>query len=351
MDCYVVDENFDKIDIVENIRSLIWTIRYSAYGDFELRISPNNAALQSIKEERYLIISDDDTLMFIEQIEIVRERDDHVILVTGRSFTSILFRRIVTTDYNNPPNSLSLLQAHINAAFITPPNDANKKVPNLTQGWSPTGLPNREAYEYTFKGKNTYEVTKSICDDLNLGFRITTDGAKQHRFQVYQGSDHTITSLQPVVFSNEMGNLVSSRYLSSTKSYYNYAYIDPKPQDSVSTIQQSSIESPHAAGIRRREIYIDGSSLVQAGWTGTQLIQRSWTLGDQTLRYSPRTFIFEAEPETKIGPQFGIDYLLGDTITFNSDIKGLYATYRVIEFVRSYTSAGTTMYPTFAAVT
>ena len=101
MDIYVLNSNFEKIGVIDNYQSIIWTTRYFTPGDFEVYI-PASKDLLNLLQVDYMLVRDKDivgdecrNVMLIRNIEIQSDAE------TGDSF-------IITFLHSSPTMSLSL---------------------------------------------------------------------------------------------------------------------------------------------------------------------------------------------------------------------------------------------------
>ena len=91
MELIVLDTSLKMLSVLDTFESLIWTERYSAYGDFEVYTSINDSILEILKDDYYLWLKESDQTMIVEdrKIESDAENGNHF-TVTGRSLESIL---------------------------------------------------------------------------------------------------------------------------------------------------------------------------------------------------------------------------------------------------------------------
>ena len=96
MELIVLDTSLKMLSVLDTFESLIWTERFSAYGDFEVYTSINDSVLEILKDDYYLWLKESDQTMIVEdrKIESDAENGNHF-TVTGRSLESILERRII----------------------------------------------------------------------------------------------------------------------------------------------------------------------------------------------------------------------------------------------------------------
>jgi len=69
MEPVVLDSNLYPFSIVDVFESLIWTERYSTYGDFEIYTSVSSEYLNALQEDYFLSIKESNRIMIIEDIQ------------------------------------------------------------------------------------------------------------------------------------------------------------------------------------------------------------------------------------------------------------------------------------------
>ena len=60
MELIVLDTFLKMLSVLDTFESLIWTERYSAYGDFEVYTSINDSVLEILKDDYYLWLKESD---------------------------------------------------------------------------------------------------------------------------------------------------------------------------------------------------------------------------------------------------------------------------------------------------
>ena len=99
MDLYVLNTNFERVEIIDSYESLIWTDRFREEGDFELYCFPAKRFIDNCQIDYYLENSESEHLMIIEGRKITTDVDDgDRFVVTGKSLESILNRRVIWKD-------------------------------------------------------------------------------------------------------------------------------------------------------------------------------------------------------------------------------------------------------------
>lgn len=94
MELMTLDSSFQPNNLVENYESLIWTERYSSYGDFEVTSGDVRTMLNLLPRESYVGLRESTVPMIVENHKITKgPRQAPMISVTGRSFETVLERR------------------------------------------------------------------------------------------------------------------------------------------------------------------------------------------------------------------------------------------------------------------
>ena len=131
MELIVLDTSLKMLSVLDTFESLIWTERYSAYGDFEVYTSINDSVLEILKDDYYLWLKESDQTMIVEdrKIESDAENGNHF-TVTGRSLESILERRIIWKQTILSGNFQNGIKKLLDENIINP-SDASRKVEGL----------------------------------------------------------------------------------------------------------------------------------------------------------------------------------------------------------------------------
>ena len=99
MDILVLDYNLNALQILDSYESLIWTDRYSKFGDFEIYAKASDVLLDILKEDYYLWTESSDHIMIIEEMKLQYTAENgNYMTFTGRSLESILDRRIIASQ-------------------------------------------------------------------------------------------------------------------------------------------------------------------------------------------------------------------------------------------------------------
>lgn len=206
----IMDRDFNRLGLIDQYISFIWTARYYTCGDFVLTVDVNEQIKEWFKKDYYIVRDDDDHVGVIEKVEIeVREDSQEIVTVSGRFLSSLLGRRIIADQ-----TQLNTIVSHgiytlIQNNAIMPLLSA-RQIPGLKIG----NATFTERLQVQYTGQNLLETIEEICETYGLGFKTTLSKKNEMIFQLYKGEDRSYaqTSNPYVVFSDHAGNLISSKY-------------------------------------------------------------------------------------------------------------------------------------------
>lgn len=210
----IMNTNFEKLGVIDNYISFIWSTRYYKCGDFELCLPINNKTLSLIAKDYYVMREDSEEIGIVENIKftkVERLKDaEEQMIVSGRFLSSILDRRIIAqqTQFDNKTIPF-IIESLINDAIISPAM-SERKISNFLFV-DDSGYTGKLSVQYT--GKNLLETIENLCETYGLGFKILLENGK-FVFHLYSGIDRSYgQKTNPfVVFSSDYDNLQSSDY-------------------------------------------------------------------------------------------------------------------------------------------
>lgn len=364
MELFILDSNLESFVVLDSYNSLIWTDRYSEYGDFEIYTAMEEELLSYVKQEFYVSRPDSEHAMIIEKIEIDTDAEDGpVITITGRSLESILDRRIVWDKTSLSGSFQDGIEKLLNENIISPSNES-RKISNFKMVKSTDPLITDLTIEAQYKGDNLYEVISKLCSERSIGFKVVLSNENEFIFSLYAGTDRSYDQTENpyVVFSPNYDNLTSSNYIESKSSMKNVTLVSA--EDSDNRPEEEGAEAPiiettvgNVSGISRREIFTDYGSIsrtVQDGDSEKTLSDSEINAmlrqkGKETLSENSEILSFEGEAETSTMFKYGEDFMIGDVVQVE-DSYGHESKARVVELVLSDATDGFSIYPTFSAI-
>lgn len=217
---------FRKIREIDTYESIIWTIRYNAFGDFELYLPVDSSILHEVKLGMYIWAKDVERVMIVDEINIITDLEQgNRLLIKGKSLESILLYRVIQKPITiKDGRSLqAAIRTLINNALIsTSGTHEDRTVPNFVfANSSDPAVTSLTMEERQFDGENLYDVICELCEGPQIGFKIvmteTAIDKYQFTFSLYKGKDRSYGqgSLPYVVFSPSYDNIGNSNYLES----------------------------------------------------------------------------------------------------------------------------------------
>ena len=230
MDLYVLNSSYEKIAVIDNYQSIIWTLRYFTPGDFELYTPATPELLQMLQVD-YMLVRDKDCIddeyhnvMMIRNIEIQSDAETgDSLIITGQCLKSIVARRVVANQTNLNGTVTDCIRQLITENIISP-NDSDRAIDNFTLGTDLVEDPPSMKMQIT--GDNLATSVAEIGATYGYGWDVYIK-AGNLVFFVYEGADRSFNqSTNPhVVFSTEYDNLLSSNYKENRDNYANVAIV------------------------------------------------------------------------------------------------------------------------------
>lgn len=344
---YILNKDFQKVDLIDDFVSFIWTKRYNKTGDFELYVPATAEAFNSLKEDNYVYREDDDALCIIEKVELATDVENgDYITATGRSIESILSRRIIWQQTNYNGLAENFIYKILNENVISPKIE-NRKIANFFI----KDIKNfKEKISIQTTGENLLELIEEICTQFNFGFKLTVSNFKNEKnafvFELYKGKNHTSGGEKPfVVFSPSFDNLFTSEYVFDKEPFKNFALVAGEGEG---TARKSMGVGEDVSGIERREMYVDARDISSNGEeiSESEYVSMLLQRGEEKLSKAQFNEAFSGEVETTQLYKYKKDYNLGDIVEIRNEY-GMIATPRIVEIIECEDQNGYTCVPTF----
>ena len=349
MKLIILNKDLITVDNVEKYESILWTDRYSAFGDFEIYSDYMSGMLTNAIDGYYVQCNMSDRTMIIEETYLEYDPDKGMsVPIKGRSLESILTRRIVWTQTTLSGNLQLAIQRLLNENAISP-TDTNRQIPNLVFKVSTNPIITALNVSAQFTGDVLYEAIASLCDAAKIGFKMTINATNKFEFELVTGKDRSYDqSINPfVTFSPNFENLKSSNYMRSSKTYKNVALVAGEGEG----IDRKTFVVGSGIGLDRHELFVDARDLsTEVEGTAMPIDQYNNILsqrGTEKLSECIMISAFEGEADNTKMYSYGIDFFIGDIV----QIENVFSTKsRISEIVMSEDESGFKMIPTFTQV-
>ena len=205
MEVYILDSLLRRIDVIDVYRSLIWTDRMRAWGDFELVLNTSTKDKSRFVMGTRLAMNESDRIMVVETVE--DSTDDQGIAtlkVTGRSLEMILESRLALdslADTTSVPKWIltgtpgDIGRQIFHDICVTGTLDAGDIIHYIVEG---TIMPVDTIPEpvdtitYEIEPTSVYAAEVTLCTQFSIGFRMLRNGDTGSVYwDLYMGSDRT----------------------------------------------------------------------------------------------------------------------------------------------------------------
>lgn len=371
MDVLILDHDFEFTAIVDSFESLIWTERYSQYGDFELYMRNDSRFIPYFVKGNYLMINESETIMMIEHVLMnSQEGEASMITISGRSLEAIVGKRIIwgqTTIQGSFQDGIkTLLEKNIISPTVT-----SRKISNFDFVPSTDSDILAKTIDTQFFGENLYDVISTLCNTEGIGFRISLVN-KRFKFQLYKGEDRSFAQEKNpwVVFSPDYDNLESSTYEFDETNYANATLVIGEEEFSIITTENEEettttypqmlieVTLDDSTGLDRQEVFTDASGTSRTGYTeeggsyvipdaeyGSQLANK----GLEELSEYSRLVKVDGQVDATVQFIYGKDFKMGDIVQVVNEY-GMELRSQITEVIRSQDTNGYKLTPTFLSL-
>jgi hypothetical protein len=343
-------------ELVKGIKTVTWIERYLDAGEFTITADVESGIREVLPIGSLISHMHSFDVMIVESHEISDARTEELeVTITGRSLETILEQRIVGTNQSFPAGvqqpivlpaqytwvqAVSLINQHINPAFVIDPADA---------------LPGFNTYHYVnntpgqviareVKVGSVYSNLMDLLAEDQLGITVVRPmevGETTTKLVVYDGVDLR----SRVIFSFDAGDITNADYLWSNKNDKNSILV-------VSKWAQHMVKA--GSGYNRRVDVIDAKDIDEhlndppdAG-TLASIQQSLINRGNQVLRSRNMVSLSKAQAAKNAKKYlYRRDFKIGDIVL----IDGMFnesAAMRVTEYVEVYDKDGMNGYPTLS---
>lgn len=335
------NDAFEPIGHIDEYTSLMWPDAFLGRAMFQLW-APITESNKEMLREGNVIWCGGDSAAVIKIINAdINEDGEKEYNVKGWTLEHYLLERILwgTYSYNNAYAS-TIMYDLVDKCAINPSNP-DRKIPYLVSAQDKKLGKRLLSYQKT--GGWLYDAIYSVAEESDIGFNVLFDPRnKQLIFEVRTGVDRTQeqAEVDPVVFSTDLEDILSSSYYLNAEDVKNIAYV--QGEDSGTSRVSVVVGAATAKGFGRKELYVDArdlqsevsnedgssSTLSPAEYNNT-LIQR----GNEKLAENVKTETFEAQIRQfgNVQYEFGVDYFKGDKVTVIDWQLGLSVSARITQ--------------------
>lgn len=376
MQLFVLDKSFEVVNLCDSFSSLIWTERYSGYGDFELYLPASMENINLFPRGFYLWLIEPpvfdrngnkietrNDVMIIEKTELSTNIEDgDQLVVSGRSLEALLLRRVIPKKVTyESVDPRTIIRTILNENIVAPSESA-RKVPNFKIAIDSSQRPDtKDKRTYDFDGDYVYDAIKTICDDYDWGFSLDLKSDDHWQtsylsFSTVYGTDRSYEQVENpyMVFSQRFDNLISSDTIEDDTEFFNSAYVssteETKDNKTRRLIKYVANNSGRSGWDIRETFYTDSDTKLSDDNNNPRpdsaIYPELEKYGKDELKSQKSNDSFNAEIALFESVRYHRDYDIGDIIQFDN-AYGVNKTARITEYVRNEDANGYREYPTF----
>ncbi len=358
MELRVFDKALEPLGIVDEIASLLWTIKYFDVGTFNLLapVTDNNSNLLSmgniiIKHDGKKEVEDGSGGIWRRAAQIMYvhitkdERGQEQIEAQGFMLSKWLSKRVVTPQLVTTATCQQIINALV----------ANNCGANATT--------KRKFTQFTVLAQDSYggssvdysnelyvdlgSEVKDVAVSGKLGYDIlVNERDKLYGFYLYKGDDLTAGNSAgnpPCIFSRDFDNVNGQEYEDSIESYKNFTYVQGAA-DEAGAQPVATVDGGNKQGLELDEVFIDASDIsrsYESGGTSVPIPLNTYlamlrTRGATELENYGERMNFVSTINTASNLRFKDDFNLGDRITCLERSWGLRIDARITEVQEVY---------------
>lgn len=338
----IMNDQFERLAIIDDYNSFIWATRYYTSGDFQLMVDVSAEHMQLFMKDYYVVRDDDENVGIIEDITIQRNEDAHeVMVVKGRFLDAIISRRIIAVQTTVNGKVSACIEQLLTENIINPAI-SDRKIANFVI--STYEINTIMHAQYT--GKNLLETISDICKTYGVGYKVTLNADHEFVFQLYEGIDRTYDqNANPwVVFSDKYDNLLSSQYEENYQKIANAVLVAGEGEG----LDRKTVwVTDGSTGLARHEIYKDQRNIRSNDGEISddeyeELLEESGkeSITKYTTAFTGKVYFDNITYKEDIG--------VGDLCVIENSRWGIYLNTRLVEVIESVNEAGEySITPTF----
>ena len=337
---------FEVIGILDTAQSVIWHSVYYGVGDFEIYISLRDA-LTIIGEAEYITRPDNEEVGIIESILIADDIESgKMITLKGRFAKSILDRRVIYNLSGNS-NNATILRGNVeeNVRSLVNNNAIASRSLDILELGAIAGISKRIVDENGYATqkqvsyRNLLDYTEEVLKEYGMASTVKLSNGKL-QYIVFEGADRSAENTdgnQPIVFSKEYDNLLTSEYVHNTALEKNVALIGGEGEG----VNRFYVLIGSQSGLARKEVFVDASSIskkykdsneVEQTYTDAEYETMLKAYGQQVTASMKDEEDFNGAIDITHGNwKFGEDFFLGDIVTVQDNEIGVFKNVRLGE--------------------
>ena len=220
---------------------------------------------------------------------------------------------------------------------VVNPSDPDRRMERIRLG-------ELHGYEGEIEKQVTYDNLQEALTNISrvseLGYRLTLDiGEKLFYFDVCRGTDRTLGSPVPCIFTRDYGNVYTQEYSEDDSNYRNVCLVGGAGEDDARILKKVGSGS----GLDRYEMFYNASGISEKDLTAEEYLAQLGQKGEEKLSDYPVASSFES----KINQQKAMKYALGDYVTCTDARWNLSKNAQIKEITKGFSKTERSLVVTF----
>jgi hypothetical protein len=339
---------FEVIGILDTSQSVIWHSRFFGVGEFEIYINLRDA-IQIIADVAYITRPNNREVGVIESVLATTDIESgKMITFKGRFAKSLLDRRIIYT-LSGTSNKATILRGNVETEVrrVVSENAIVSRSLGVLELGAVAGIgkiivdENGKAAQKQVSFGNLLEYTDEVLREYAMASTVILND-KKLQYIVYEGTDRSANNAdgnQPIIFSTEFDNLLSSEYNLDTSLEKNVVLIGGEGEG----IDRFCVLLGDKSGIDRKEVFVDASSIsrkykdesdVEQEYTAEVYSTMLKSHGCQVRSTLTVEEDFNGVIDITHGNwKYGVDVFLGDIVTIQDNDINAFKNVRIGEVI------------------
>ena len=312
MEIYVLDRDINILGVFSTYEAIYWNPRFHEPGTFKASFLFSEKMNQILQRGNLIYKTDEVEPVIITRKFLKLSRNGlETIQVQGYMASKYLSRRIIWDSYVISGTYETIMRQLVIDQVIEPA-DPKRVIPGIELG-------ELRGYEETAEKQvvqaNLQDTLTGISKVAGLGYRLRLNiAAKKLLFEVYNGTDRTIGSEYPIVFSRDYGNVQEQDYSEDDTNYRNVCLVGGTHTGESRILTTAGA----AAGLERYEMFYDAAALSNANISAEEYLLQLSQKGMEQLAKDPVAKSFESKVDRKKG-----EVELGDYVTCTDSKWGI----------------------------
>lgn len=345
LDIYGKDKK--RKDFVNNFKYAYYEDCFCGIGNFEIKVPLTEKSIQYLIKDNYILL---DSGIFgvikTRQFEQIEE-EQNVLTITGKIINELFTRRCFEYPYTYN-GKLSAICRNMVTDLCINPTDVKRKISLISLAQDSIYIPDGSSYKTQKTGDYLSDALEDVLSHEDKGYKLFPlfDDSNGYEltgleFRLYEPVDRTLGNTDnndPIVFSSDLNNIQNFNYIENSDDYKNMVYGAGQGRGE----QRFLIEAgdTNSTDIDRCELYIDARDIQQEeGQSDEDYTDRLTTRSIEKL-LEKKSFvsvdgsIVEGTSKYKIG----VDFNVGDFVSFKLDILDLVVDVQIKKMTKSYSN-------------